>query len=214
MKKIAALLLCLCVLAAAVPTAFADPAFFDVSGISSKKANDLKAIYSKMWPSMHIEVYYNGEGTYGVIGIRLANKAVKAAKSTSINSFFNAKTPAGEAADLHEIVGAEDLDIAELDGFGITGYEEAMGDVEVIVKSAVPVNENEKVAVLIGLCGEDAAALAADENAEIDPEWTVFEGKGLEDSNVGFTLPGSYAAQIQEVGGALISIVREAYSEK
>ena len=205
MKKIVALLLSICLVFLSVTCVFAEPGYIDISGLNSKKANDLMNIFSKQWPGMKFLKYELG-GEWTIIGVRMANRA---AAATSVNAFFSAKDVNGEPVDLNAMLGTDELDISELTPFGVEGYEESMGDVDVTVTCAVPVKEDEKIAVVLGLYQEDIQTAA---EQEFDPEWTVFEGKGTADDSVEFLLPGSYISQIQKDGGAILSIIREAYT--
>ena len=207
MKKTIAVVVSLCLLFGSVLCAFADPGYIEVNGVDSKKVQDLLNTFSSNWPNMKFITFQEGDH-WGIIGVRMVNKAA-AATSAGVDSFFNAKSSAGEPVSITGMLGAEKADILEMFPVGIEGYEEAMGDVDMVVTCAVPIVEGEKIAVVIGLCEEGAQAVA--ENEELDLEWTVFEGKGIENDAVAFTLPGNFVADIQETGGAILSVVRAAY---
>jgi len=109
----------------------------------------------------------------------------------TLEGYFNAETVAAVQA----ILGEGEISMDEFLPFVITDYEEAMGDLIITAKFATPYENGEKVAVLVGLVGEDGAVA-----------WTVYEGVGLADGSVQFTVEPATALAIVN-GTALLNVL-------
>ena len=105
-----------------------------------------------------------------------ASELEKAQAAGSVEAYFGGDT----AKAITDILGANaEISLDEFLAVYATGYEEGMGSATVAVQVATPYEKDEKVAAMIGLLDNNNVT------------WNVFEGAGLEDGRVQFTVPAN-----------------------
>lgn len=119
--------------------------------------------------------------------------AAELAKLTEqgVDAYFGAEAVAAVAAILGE--GAE-VSVDEFLPIKVVDYEEGMGDATITLEFPTAYAAGEKVAILVGLPEGDAIV------------WNVYEGVGLENGQVQFTLPADVMLAIVN-GTALVAVV-------
>ncbi len=119
----------------------------------------------------------------------LANAEIDKLNDAGIE-YFGA---AGDA--IAAILGEGEYEVNEFAAVSASNSDAIEGDtVTVILAFATPYEVGTKVAVLIGIVGDEGIA------------WNVYEGTGVEDGAVSFELPATVAADIEN-GSALIAVV-------
>ena len=107
----------------------------------------------------------------------------KAQTAGTVEGYFDEET----AKAIAEILGENaEISMDEFMAVIMVNYEESMGEAKVIAELATPYEKDEKVAVLIGVVKDDVVT------------WTVYEGIGLEDGRVEFTIDAETAKTVTE----------------
>lgn len=181
MKKIIAIALTLALLCGAV-TVFADTELT----VPSKTTGDLT--------SFEVVVENPVEGKKVTMAPAAAQDAAeaeikKAQEAKTLEAYFGAEVTNAIKAILGDDAA---LSVDEFLAISAEGYEDGMGNATITAKFPTPYAKDEKVAVSVGIF-----------DAEKNLTWTVFEGVGLEDGCVRFTVDPLTFAAIQ-VGGALL----------
>lgn len=179
MKKIIAIALTLVLLCSAV-SVFAD-------SVPSKTTDDLVAI------EITVENPVDGKAPAAAastdLGVLAAAAEVAKLAEVGADEYFGAEAAAAVAA----IVG-EGANVDEFLPITVTDYVEGMGDATWIVKFATPYAEGQVVTILIGMPMEDGQLA-----------WNVYEGVGLADGSVQFTVPGDVMVALVN-GSALLAV--------